>query len=294
MSQMLIFGLGYTAKVLAARLRGAGWTICATGRDGDLDFGDSAAVESALAGSSHVLSSVPPDSKSADSGAGDPVLDAYGQSLDGKWIGYLSSTGVYGDTGGAWVDETAPLVGFGGTGRRAARADADLAWQKAGAHVFRLPGIYGPGRSPLDRVANGAAHRIDLASLPGDSGPGDSGPGDSGPGDSGPGDSGQVFSRVHVEDIVSGVIAGFAAPTGVYNLADDLPASQNAVIEEACRLLGREPPPLLSLDEANLSRQARAFYAENRRVANGKAKRVLGWKPAWPTYAEGLRALVSG
>ena len=274
MSQMLIFGLGYTAKVLAARLRGAGWTICATGRDGDLDFGDSAAVESALAGSSHVLSSVPPDSKSADSGAGDPVLDAYGQSLDGKWIGYLSSTGVYGDTGGAWVDETAPLVGFGGTGRRTARADADLAWQKAGAHVFRLPGIYGPGRSPLDRVANGAAHRIDPMSWPGD--------------------SGQVFSRVHVEDIVSGVIAGFAAPAGVYNLADDLPASQNAVIEEACRLLGREPPPLLSLDEANLSPMARAFYAENRRVANGKAKRVLGWRSAWPTYVEGLRALVSG
>ena len=145
--------------------------------------------------------------------------------------------------------------------------------------MFRLPGIYGPGRSPLDRVANGAAHRIDPAFLPGDSGPGD---------------SGQVFSRVHVEDIVSGVIAGFAAPAGVYNLADDLPASQNAVIEEACRLLGREPPPLLSLDEANLSPMARAFYAENRRVANGKAKRVLGWKPAWPSYVEGLRALVSG
>ena len=265
MPQMLIFGLGYTAKALATRLRGAGWTICATGRDGDLDFGDSVAVESALAGSSHVLSSVPPDPKGANSGAGDPVLDAYGAALRGKWLGYLSSTGVYGDTRGAWVDETAALVGFGGTGRRAARADADLAWQLAGARVFRLPGIYGPGRSPLDRVASGAAHRIDLP--------------------------GQVFSRIHVEDIVSGVTAGFTTPTGVYNLADNLPASQNAVVEEACRLLGREPPPLLSLDEANLSPMARAFYAENRRVANGKAKRVLGWRPAWPTYVEGLRAL---
>ena len=135
----------------------------------------------------------------------------------------------------------------------------------AGAHVFRLPGIYGPGRSPLDRVASGAAHRIDLP--------------------------GQVFSRVHVEDIARGVIAGFAAPAGVYNLADDLPISQNAVIEEASRLLGREPPSLLSLEEANLSAMARAFYAENRRVANGKAKRVLGWRPAFPTYVEGLRAL---
>ena len=258
-AQLLIFGLGYTAKVLAARLRGTGWTVRATGRDGDLDFADRAAVESALGESSHVLSSVPPDSAAAA-----PVLDGYGSALDRKWLGYLSSTGVYGDTGGAWVDESAPI----GTGRRTARSEADIAWQAAGAHVFRLPGIYGPGRSPLDRVANGAAHRIDLR--------------------------GQVFSRVHVEDIVSGVIAGFAASAGVYNLADDLPASQNAVIEEACRLLGREPPPLLSLDEANLSPMARAFYAENRRVANGKAKRVLGWKPAWPTYAEGLRALVSG
>ncbi len=262
---MLIFGLGYTAKVLAARLRADGWTICATGRDGDLDFADRATVESALAGSSHVLSSVPPDSKRTDSAGGDPVLEAYGQSMDGKWIGYLSSTGVYGDTGGAWVDESAELVGFGGAGRRSARADADLAWQKLGALVFRLPGIYGPGRSPIDRVVSGVAHRVDVP--------------------------GQVFSRVHVEDIVSGVIAGLAAPAGVYNLADNLPASQNAVIEEACRLLGRELPPLLSLDEANLSPMARAFYAENRRVANGKAKRVLGWVPVYPTYVEGLRAL---
>lgn len=262
---MLIFGLGYTAKVLAARLRADGWTICATGRDGDLDFADRATVESALAGSSHVLSSVPPDSKRTDSTGGDPVLEAYGQSMDGKWIGYLSSTGVYGDTGGAWVDESAELVGFGGAGRRSARADADLAWQKLGALVFRLPGIYGPGRSPIDRVVSGVAHRVDVP--------------------------GQVFSRVHVEDIVSGVIAGLAVPAGVYNLADNLPASQNAVIEEACRLLGRELPPLLSLDEANLSPMARAFYAENRRVANGKAKRVLGWVPVYPTYVEGLRAL---
>ena len=258
MPQILIFGLGYTAKALAAQLRGAGWTVRATGRDGNLDFADSAGVEAALAGASHVLSSVPPDS-----GTRDPVLEAYGEALAGKWLGYLSSTGVYGDTRGAWVDETAQI----GTGRRTARADADRAWQAARAHVFRLPGIYGSGRSPLDRVKSGAAHRIDLPE--------------------------QVFSRVHVEDIVSGVIAGFAAPAGVYNLADDLPASQNAVIEEACRLLGCAPPPLLSLDEANLSPMARAFYAENRRVANGKAKRVLGWKPAWPTYREGLRGLIS-
>ena len=260
MAHILIFGLGYTAKVLAERLRADGWTIRATGRDGDLGFTDRAAVESALAGASHVLSSVPPDPAGRD-----PVLDAYRGTLTGKWVGYLSSTGVYGDTGGAWVDESAPLAGFGGSGRRTARAEADRAWQAVGAHVFRLPGIYGPGRSPLDRVASGAAHRIDLP--------------------------GQVFSRIQVEDIARGVIAGFAAPAGVYNLADDLPASHNAVIEEACRLLGREPPPLLSFEQANLSAMARAFYAENRRVANGKARRVLGWSPLYPTYVAGLRAL---
>jgi nucleoside-diphosphate-sugar epimerase len=253
---MLIFGLGYTAQVIAARLREAGWTIRATGSAGDLEFNDRAAVESTLAGAGHVLSSVPPDPA-----GGDPVLSAYGAALGGRWLGYLSSTGVYGDTGGAWVDESAPI----GRGRRTARSQADLAWQTAGAHVFRLPGIYGPGRSPLDRVANGMAHRVDLP--------------------------GQVFSRVHVEDIASGVVAALEASAGVYNLADDFPASQNAVIEEACRLLGRAPPPLQPLEAAALTQQAQAFYAENRRVANGKAKRLLGWRPAYPTYFEGLRAL---
>lgn len=103
---------------------------------------------------------------------------------------------------------------------------------------------------------------------------------------------GQVFSRIHVDDIVAGVLAAFEAPPGAYNLADDLPASQNAVIAEACRLLGQKPPPLQSLDEAGLSAPARAFYAENRRVANGKAKRVLGWRPRYPTFREGLASLV--
>lgn len=132
-----------------------------------------------------------------------------------------------------------------------------------GARVFRLPGIYGPGRSPLDRVREGRAHRTGLTD--------------------------QVFSRVHVDDIVSGVIAGFDGPAGAYNLADDEPAPQDAVVAYAARLLGLAPPPLVALD--SLSPAARAFYAENRRVANGKAKRVLGWSPAYPTYRLGLRAL---
>ncbi|WP_421839903.1 SDR family NAD(P)-dependent oxidoreductase [Novosphingobium sp.] len=253
--------MGYTSKVIAARLRTAGWDVVGTGREGTMGFHDREGVLGALAAASHVLSSVPPSRA-----GGDPVLEAYGEALAAakpKWIGYLSSTGVYGDVGGAWVDETAEV----GTGRRSARTAADLAWQELGAQVrvFRLPGIYGPGRSALDRVREGHAKRIAL--------------------------EGQVFSRVHVEDIASGVIAGMGGPAGVYNLGDDEPSSQNAVIEEAARLLGVNPPPLQTLEEAALSPMALAFYAENRRVANGKAKRVLGWRLAYPTYREGLRAL---
>lgn len=259
MAHLFIFGLGYSAKRIAAAARAQGWDVTATGSSGDVDFAGRAAVERELGRASHVLSSVPPD------GGTDPVLEAYGELLhSAHWLGYLSSTGVYGDTGGAWVDEASPT----GTGRRTARADCDARWLGLGARVFRLPGIYGPGRSALERVQSGKAHRIDLP--------------------------GQVFSRVHVDDIASGVAAGFDAPPGAYNLADDLPTSQNAVIEEACRLLRREPPPLVTLDESGLSPMARGFYAENRRVANGRAKRVLGWHPLYPTYREGLSGLLSG
>lgn len=261
MAKMVIFGMGYSAQVLATRLRGLGWSVHGTGREGDIAFDDEHAVTKALDGATHILSSVPPDRSGAE-----PVLDRYGAAIarcGAGWIGYLSSTGVYGDTCGAWVDETAPV----GAGRRTARAAADLAWQHLDqrVRVFRLPGIYGPQRSAFERVLSGSAHRIDLPD--------------------------QVFSRVHVDDIAGGIIASFAGPAGVFNLADDLPASQNAVIEEACRLLGHPVPPLLPLDQAGLSPMALAFYAENRRVANGKARRVLGWSPRYPTYREGLREL---
>ena len=262
MSRLLVFGLGYAASAIAARLRSKGWTIHATGRAGDLDFGDEPPVRDALAWASHVLSSVPPGEES------DPVLARYGDGLGGRWLGYLSSTGVYGDTGGAWVDESAPV----GRGRRSARTEADARWLALGARVFRLPGIYGPGRSPIDRVRGGKAHRIDL-----------------------PEDRpGQVFSRVHVADIAGGVAAAIAADVGpgAYNLGDDEPASQNAVVEHACRLLGAPPPPLQPLDEANLSPMARGFYAETRRVANGKLKRAAGWAPFFPSYREGLASLL--
>lgn len=259
MANLFIFGLGYTASRIANAVRGRGWQVDATGSAGNLDFDDEPAVRAALSKATHVLSSVPPDRGTGE----DPVLERYDEALRQNWIGYLSSTGVYGDTGGAWVDESAPTGG----GRRSARAEADAKWRELGSHVFRLPGIYGPGRSALDRVREGRAHRIDMP--------------------------GQVFSRVHVDDIVSGVLAAIDsdAPRGAYNLSDDLPCSQNMVIEEACCLLGIDPPPIQTMDEAGLSKMARGFYAENRRVANGKAKRVLGWSPQYPTYREGLAAL---
>ena len=165
---------------------------------------------------------------------------------------------VYGDCDGAWVDETAPI-----RGRRAPRNRADAEWLARGARVFRLPGIYGPGRSVLERLAEGKAHRVDLPD--------------------------QVFSRVHVDDIARGVVCGFGAPPGAYNLADDFPCSQNLLVEHAAAMLGIAPPGFVAPDA--LSPMARAFYAENRRVANGKAKRVLGWTPAYPGFATGLRAL---
>lgn len=266
MPHMLIFGLGYTAGMLAERLRGEGWTVSATRREAGPDaiaFDDRVGVMAALDEATHILSSVPP------AGGSDPVLESYGDALKAApatWIGYLSSTGVYGDTGGAWVDETAPIGG----GRRKARAEADVAWQalRDDVRVFRLPGIYGPGRSILDRIRQGKAHRIDLPD--------------------------QVFSRIHAEDIVAGVIAGFDGPAGVYNISDDRPAPHNDVVAYGCRLLGVEPPPLQTMDEAGLSDMARGFYSENRRVANGKAKRVLGWEPVYPDYRAGLRAILAG
>lgn len=259
MGQMLIFGMGYAASQLADRLRARGWDVVGTTRDGRGDsiaFGDETSVLAALRSASHILSSVPP----AD--GADPVLARYGDAIalaPAEWVGYLSSTGVYGDAGGAWVDESAPV-----RGRRPDRNAADAAWAalRGDVSVFRLPGIFGPGRSILDRIREGRAHRIDLPD--------------------------QVFSRVHVDDIAGGVIASFRGPAGVYNLADDEPCHQNRLVEWGCATMGAPLPPLQTLDEAGLSAAARAFYAENRRVANGKAKRLLGWTPRYPTYREGL------
>jgi len=264
---MLIFGMGYTGQRLAETLRREGWLVMGVRRKRTtpdiLAFDDDKAIGEALVHATHIISSIPPDPEGVDR-----ALQKYGPALanaPARWCGYLSSSGVYGDTGGAWVDEGGPVGG----GRRTARVEADLAWQalRTDMRLFRLPGIYGPGRSPLDRIREGRAHRIDLP--------------------------GQVFSRIHVDDIVSAIIKSFDAPAGIYNIADDRPCGQNEVIEHGCALLGVEPPPLLPLDDAGLSPQARAFYAENRRVANGRARRRLGWRPLYPDYRTGLAACLA-
>lgn len=265
MTKMLIFGMGYTASRLACQLRARGWDVLGTRREADdrsLAFSDESSVLAALQDATHILSSVPPARDGSE-----PVLDQYGEAIaaaDLQWSGYLSSTGVYGDADGAWVDESAVI----GTGRRKARSEADQRWQslRTDMRVFRLPGIYGPGRSPLDRVQSGKARRIDVP--------------------------GQVFSRIHVDDIVGAIRASFDKPAGVFNIADDFPAAQSDVLAHAARLLGIEPPALMTLEEADLSAAARSFYDENRRVANGRAKRILDWEPRYPDYKSGLAALL--
>lgn len=261
---LLIFGLGYTSGRLASQLSGAGWRITATRRSavkGCVAHGDRLAVAAALATATHILSSVPPDSTGAD-----PVLTDYGADIaaaPARWRGYLSSTGVYGDTGGAWVDESAAI----GHGRRSARAAADLAWQqlRPDSYVFRLPGIYGPGRSAIDRVRAGDAHRIDAP--------------------------GHLFSRIHVDDIVRCITASFTrGRAGVYNLADATPATGAQVIEYACDLLGQPYPPLEPVDTPRLSAMARGFYTENRRIAASKLNRELAVVLHYPDFRHGLRA----
>lgn len=257
---LLILGLGYTARLAAPRLAQGRAVVGSTrdGRGGSLRFEDEPAVRAAIASATRVLSSVPPDEDGRD-----PVLDRYGHALassDAEWIGYLSSTGVYGDTGGAWVDEGSPV----GTSRRAARTASDRAWAALDerVRVFRLAGIYGPGRSVLDRLREGRARRYDAPD--------------------------HAFSRIHVDDIAGALVASLSRPPGTFNIADDHPCPPSEVTAFGAALLGMEPPPLEPLDLASLSPMAAGFWSESRRVANGRAKRVLGWRLRYPDYRAGL------
>ncbi len=273
--RLFCFGLGYSGRALARELLAAGWGVAGTAR-GESGLAELAALgiepflfehvpEGALDGATHLLSCVPPGE------TGDPVLARYGETLARRagslaWVGYLSTTGVYGDTGGTWVDESATLAPSGP--RQARRVRAERAWTAAlpAVHIFRLAGIYGPGRSALDQVRAGTARRIDKP--------------------------GHVFSRIHVDDISNVLTASFARPDpgAIYNVCDDLPAEPEAVIAEASRLLGLEPPPPVPFADAGLSPMAASFWRDNRRVRNDRIKRELGVSLRHPDYRSGLAA----
>jgi nucleoside-diphosphate-sugar epimerase len=190
-------------------------------------------------------------------------------ALRPAWVGYLSTTGVYGDRAGGWVDEASALTPAGERGRR--RVAAEAGWRALGLplHIFRLAGIYGPGRSALDSVRAGKAQRIDKP--------------------------GQVFSRIHVDDIAAVLDASIARPYpgAIYNVCDDDPAPPQDVIAYACALLGRAPPPLVPFDQAALSPMARSFYGESKRVSNRRIKDELGVRLRFPDYRAGLDALAA-
>jgi len=280
---LFCFGLGYSAAALARRLLAEGWQVTGTCRDAAraaelrqlgvapvlFDRAHPIAdLARYLASATHLLSSVPPDD------TGDPVLGIHRATIADAtrhlaWIGYLSTTGVYGDRGGGWVDETSALTPTGTRGQR--RLDAERAWLglPQPAHLFRLAGIYGPGRSALDTVRSGKARRVVKP--------------------------GQVFSRIHVGDIVAVLQASMARPEpgAAYNVCDDDPADPAEVIAFACGLLGVAAPPEVPFDRAELSPMARSFYDDNKRVRNDRIKHALGVTLRYPSYREGLVALLA-
>jgi nucleoside-diphosphate-sugar epimerase len=276
MNTLLSLGHGYSAQALARLLIPQGWRVIGTTRSAakaqalraqgvePILWQDD--LTSALAQSTHLLSSIAPDE------SGDPVLLRYGQQIAASplnWVGYLSTTAVYGDHKGGWVDETTGLTP--GTARGAARVAAEQAWSALGLplHIFRLAGIYGPGRGPFEKVRDGTARRIIK--------------------------TGQVFSRTHVQDIAQVLAASIArpAPGGIYNVCDDDPAPPEDVLSHAARLLGLPDPPAIPYETAEMTPMARSFYAESKRVRNDRIKADLGLKLLYPTYREGLAGLLS-
>lgn len=282
--RLFVYGYGYTARALARKLRPQGWRLTATCRSPAgaealaaegveaVAADDIGQIAMSLADARAVLVTAPPGP------AGCPALQALVPALARArafpdWIGYLSTTGVYGDRRGGWVFETSALAAQSVEGARRVGAERD--WLEVGrgmgltATVFRLPGIYGPGRSAFDRLREGAAHRFAAP--------------------------GHVFSRIHVEDLAAGLAASMARPRagGVYNLCDDEPAPNSEVIAHAAALLGLPAPPETPLDLEALPPQAWRFYAESKRVSNARAKAELGWRPAYPSYREGLAAVLA-
>ena len=273
------FGHGFSARALADRLIPQGWRIIGTTRSAEkADAIARTGVEPVLWPGTdlrEMLQAAPYLLISAGPGPeGDPVLAQLREEIVGlaaglRWAGYLSTTGVYGDHQGGWVDEDTPLSPS--TRRGAARVEAEADWQAIPGlplHIFRLAGIYGPGRGPFAKVRNGTARRIIK--------------------------KGQVFSRIHVEDIARALELSMARPNpgAIYNLCDDDPAPPQDVIGHAAELLGMPLPEAVDFETAEMTPMARSFYAESKRVRNDRIKRELGWEPAYPDYRSGLAAML--
>ncbi len=276
MNTLLSIGHGYSAQGLSRRLIPQGWRVIGTTRTAEKAArlaamgvepliwpGD---IAQAVGQATHVLTSVAPDA------GGDPVVRDLGAAIVAagpKWVGYLSTTAVYGHHNGDWVDEGTALTPT--TARGAARVRAEREWAALGLplHIFRLAGIYGPGRGPFEKVRDGTARRIFKP--------------------------GQVFSRIHVEDIAAVLEASLARPNpgAVYNVCDDDPASPEDVLSLAAQLLGLPEPPMVDYEDAEMTPMARSFYAENKRVRNDRIKVDLGVRLQFPTYREGLAGLLA-
>jgi nucleoside-diphosphate-sugar epimerase len=291
MATLFCFGLGYSAKHLAAMLEEEGWHIAGTARtpDGveriqDLGYmgyvfdglsagagsGPSQGAGPAARRATHILISAPPDA------GGDPVLRYHADDIaasNAEWIGYLSTIGVYGDHSGGWVDETTPVTPSSDRSRR--RAVAEQQWLDFGrasgkrVEIFRLAGIYGPGSSAIDSLKSGISRSIVKKD--------------------------QVFNRIHVDDIARVLLAALSRPHvhAIYNVTDDEPAPPQDVNAYAAQLLGLPPPVEIAFEEAALSEMARSFYAENKRVRNDRIKTGLGVELEFPTYREGLAAIAA-
>ncbi len=277
-NKLLIFGYGYTAKALAASLASSKWNIYGTSRSKIddqyctiIDY-DKSEIQTALEDTTHILVSIAPDEN------GDVVLQDFEglikQSKNTKWIGYLSSTGVYGDHDGAWVDENTKTKPSSKRGIQ--RTLAEYQWINFGKeaetaiNIFRLAGIYGENRNALKQVASGKAHSINKPE--------------------------QVFSRIHVEDIANIIKSAMkhSAISEIYNLADDYPCASTEINNYAASLLNTIPPKTIDYESANLSEMAKSFFNDNRRISNKKIKEELNIKLKYPTYKEGILKLFNG
>lgn len=281
--RLFTFGYGFSAAALGARLKAEGWSLAASFRrpeDGQrltalgvepVSVHDREALAAQLKAADAVLVTAAPDAEGCPGlRTLVPAMARGGAFPD--WLGYLSTTGVYGDRQGGWAFESSRLAAQSMEGARRVAAERD--WLDVGkgmgltTTIFRLPGIYGPGRSTFDRLRDGRAKRIAAP--------------------------GQVFSRIHVDDLAAGLAASIARPRagGIYNLCDDEPAPNSQVVAYAAELLGLPIPPEIPVEAANLAGPAQRFYAESKRVSNSRAKAELGWRPAYPTYREGLNAIL--